>query len=401
MNRANIEHGAERDPEQVTGRANRRETMEDRWIERITRSFGRSPLQLNGVSESDAEVVAWRPREDSALAVTVDGIAEETEAGLYAEPHLLGWVAVMASLSDLAAVGAEPIGILLSEVLPREASDSWVSGLQGGIEEACASSGTFVLGGDLGFGPRSVITCCAIGWVERSRRLSRTGARPGDALYTTGPVGLGNAFALERLVLGSKDVRFRPFARLREGRVIAPLATACMDTSDGVLATLDQISRLNRVGFALEGEWRGALLPEVEAVARRAGLPAWALLAGQHGDFELVFTVPPTREEELHEAGAACGFYPLRIGRVVAHPEVSLIADGRRIAVDTVWLRDLAFCAGSDPSEYIAAVRRFCEDAASGDGGRKRSAPRGLQGRSWASAEASAEVRAEVNHVER
>ncbi|MGD8867883.1 MAG: AIR synthase related protein, partial [Gemmatimonadales bacterium] len=106
-------------------------------IERLAGTLPRSPLLLNGLCESDAELIRL-PGTDMALALTTDAIAEEIAAGLYNDPYLIGWMVVMVNASDLAAVGAEPLGILLNETLPGVVDPAYVERLQSGIRNALA-----------------------------------------------------------------------------------------------------------------------------------------------------------------------------------------------------------------------------------------------------------------------
>src|SRR5512140_1768490 len=121
--------------------------IENRFIEFLVRDLPRSPCQVNALQESDAELINI-PGTGSILAITTDSIIEEIETGLYSDPFLIGWMTVMVNASDLAAVGATPLGILLNETLPGELSEPFVSELQRGIKEACEVCGMPVLGGD-------------------------------------------------------------------------------------------------------------------------------------------------------------------------------------------------------------------------------------------------------------
>ena len=131
----------------------RRQAFEDGWVESLVRGFARSPCQLNRVHESDAELIRL-PGTDMVLAVTVDQIVEEVRAGLYDDPYLLGWMTVAASASDLAAVGAEPLGVLIGEVFPVDPAPGFVEGLQRGLSEASAAARLPVLGGTPPSAPR-------------------------------------------------------------------------------------------------------------------------------------------------------------------------------------------------------------------------------------------------------
>ena len=94
--------------------------LENAYIERLVRELPRSPLQLNRLQEADAELIRL-PGTTAVVALKTDAIVEEIETGLYADPWLLGWMAVTVNASDLAAVGAEPVGVLLNETLAPDA----------------------------------------------------------------------------------------------------------------------------------------------------------------------------------------------------------------------------------------------------------------------------------------
>ena len=261
-------------------------------IASLTRGFTRSPRQLNRLQESDAELL--RLDDGLTLALTTDTIAEEIASGLYADPWLAGWMLVMANFSDIAAVGAEPLGILIAETFPDGMDPEAIAGLQKGIQDACVACGSWVLGGDTNAGDRLLLTGTAVGTVRGAPALTRVGIFPGDSIYCTGPVGGGNAFAAARLAGEFRQPSYRPAARLREGQVLRGRASACMDTSDGLLTTLDQLGRLNDVGFELHVTGNALLGEETLAAAKALDVPAWLFLAGPHGEFELVFALSPS-----------------------------------------------------------------------------------------------------------
>ncbi|MBP1657895.1 MAG: hypothetical protein H6Q31_2496 [Bacteroidetes bacterium] len=154
---------------------------ENAAIASLAESFSRSPRQLNGLQESDAELI--RLNSGTILALTTDAIAEEIASGLYADPWLAGWMAVMVNFSDLAAVGAEPLGILIAETLPADISD------------ACIACESHVLGGDTNAGRVLHITGTAVGIITSGRPLTRVGIRPDDLIFSTGPLGEGRPSA--------------------------------------------------------------------------------------------------------------------------------------------------------------------------------------------------------------
>lgn len=326
-------------------------------IEKLTQQFRRSPLQVNSLQEADAEIIRLDNEGSVCLAVTTDSIVEEIASGLYDDPYLIGWMTVIANMSDLAAVGAIPLGILISEVLPEGIPEEWLAELQRGVENACEACGSFVLGGDTNTGGQLLLTGCAVGTTRRDRLLSRTGAHAGDRLYATRLLGIGNAFALEHFTNhedgSKKTISYQPYARLQEGQAIAGIASACMDTSDGALTTLDQLMRVNHVGFEIESDMDLILHPQAKLAAAGTGVPAWLMLAGQHGEFELIFTVSPENEMKMLETADRSNWQPLRLGRVIRNEEIRLPLNGRMTIVDTGRIRNLAAECGGDIRKYI------------------------------------------------
>lgn len=324
-------------------------------LERLAGGFERSPLQCNRRHESDAELI--RIPGAGILALTTDAIVEEIETNLYSDPYLIGWMTVTVNASDLAAVGAEPVGLLLNQTLTPELSADDLSLLQRAIRDASAAYRLPVLGGDTNVGSRLHMAACALGVVNDGEPLTRRGAAPGDRLFASGRLGRGAAYALLKLERSAGEaVSYQPRARLAEGRLLRRFASACMDTSDGVIPTLDELARLNHVGFTLDRVVEQVLHPEALAVARRAGLPAWLLLAGPHGEFELVFTVPEDRVTAFVDAAARIGWQPVALGGVTAERGLRRsLGDEWRI-LDTRRVRDLYADVNGDVRRYVAAL---------------------------------------------
>ncbi len=341
--------------------------LENQMIARVARAFRRSPDQVNRLNESDAEIVRLG-NSGLNLAVTTDSIVEEIASGLYDDPHMIGWMAATASFSDLAAVGAAPVGLLIAETLPPDLPDNFLSDMQQGIDEACRASGSFVLGGDTNAGTTLELTGCAVGIIIGEKVLSRVGCHPGDVLYCSGPLGSGNAFAMSRFVSARARYPFAPRARIREGQLIHGLASACMDSSDGALSTLDQLMRLNNFGFRLSSNWETALAPGAAEIAEHASIPTWLLLAGQHGEFELLFTVSPDREEELLRRAGTADWLPIRLGTVIPQLAISLEVYGATAEVDTAKIRNAAFTSQDNVEGYIQRLLNIDRQLQKGKG---------------------------------
>jgi thiamine-monophosphate kinase len=329
------------------------EIAENRLLSRWGELLGRAPGQLAGLHEADAELV---PLGDGGLlALTVDAVDEEVRAGLYRDPVTVGRIAAVAALSDLAAVGAEPLGLLLSVGLPRADRERLQEGVARGVREVCEAAGTFVLGGDTNEAVSLTVAATAAGLVPRDGVLTRVGAQPGDLVCLSGPVGAGAALAAAVLLAaddGGAEHAFRPWPRLREGRLLRGRASACMDTSDGLLATLDQLARLNGVAIRVTRPAEELLESGAAAVRTRLDLPAFAFLAGHHGEFELAFTVPGRRFAGLVRTAVRIGWKPLAIGCVEAGEGLFL---GSR-EIDGARLRNLLEEVGGDPLAYARAL---------------------------------------------
>jgi thiamine-monophosphate kinase len=297
------------------------------------------------------------PGTDAVLALKTDSIVEEIETGLYADPYLLGWMTVTVNASDLAAVGAEPVGLLLNETLPPDPDDRFLTELQRGIGDACVEYRLPVLGGDTNFSTHVQLGGFALGLVPDGRPVTRVGCHSGDLLYASGPLGIGAAYALAVLgteVSGAQRPQYRPRARIAEGIVLRPFASCCMDSSDGVLPTLDQLVRLNGVGFRIDSRLEDILDSSAQRVA--AGHAPWMLLAGPHGEFELLFTVPPARRAAFESAAAAASWKPLRLGVVTSETTICLPYEGASVPVDTARVRNLFASVAGNVAAYMRGL---------------------------------------------
>ena len=336
--------------------------IENSLIDSWVRHFTRTPRQFNKPHGADAELIEIPGDPPRYLAITIDTIAEEITMGVYQDPYTMGWVAVMACASDLAAVGADPLGLVISVSIESSRDRAFTQRLAQGMEDACRRLGLFILGGDTNTTPILSLSGCAIGLVPREHVMTRRGCRPGDEIFITGGVGKGNALGLVRSQ-GLPDSFFpeefyRPVARIAEGQILRRHTRCCMDSSDGLLATLDQLMRLNGVGFAIDCDWERMLAPEVLELCDRTSAPPWLMLAGPHGEFELVFTLSAAAADELVAQPEFAGAQPLRLGRVQEKPAVSLVLpSGRRIDVDMAPLRNLLHHVEGDLERYVREFR--------------------------------------------
>jgi thiamine-monophosphate kinase len=228
-------------------------------------------------------------------------------------PADLGWRASVATISDLAAMGADPWCLVVSVATPPDIATSEV--MVGAIE-AARLHGCPVVGGDLTSSPTAMVSVAALGTVPMGQAVTRSGARPGDAIVLTGPVG-GSAAGLEALrrqLVDDENVarHRRPVARLAMGQVARRFAASAMiDVSDGLSLDLHRLADASGVGFVIEG------FPVAAGATR-----AQALGGGE--DYELVITVADA--EALAMAFVDEGLSaPSVIGTIVADPAVRMV----------------------------------------------------------------------------
>jgi len=334
------------------------EILENKTINSWVRHFSRSPHQINSPHEADAELIKIEGNDSHFLAVTIDSVSEEISEGLYQDPFTMGWVTVMSNFSDLAAVGAEPLGIVISISLEATRDEHFREEIARGISAACEKLGVFVLGGDTNTGPNISLTGCAIGFVPRGKKMSRVGVKAGNAVFLSGHAGKGNAMGLVRMAkLPEKyfsERLYRPKARVKEAQVIRDYASSCMDTSDGLLITLDQLSRINNKGFVIEADWKTILAPEVFKFCKIVNIPEWFMTAGIHGEFELIFTIPSSKVNSFLQEAKSIDFNPIYLGHAKQKPALEYILPSKKkVEINMAPLRNLWASNGNDLNHLI------------------------------------------------
>jgi len=331
--------------------------IENQKINKLLSDFKRSPHQLNKPHESDAEIIKLN---DGLLAITTDSISEEILTGLYDDPYIIGWMIVTINISDIAAVGALPIGILISEIIPQDFGQEKIRELQKGISDACIMYKTFLLGGDTNEGESLVLTGTAIGIIQNKKIMSRLGCKSGDILYSSGKLGDGNAYAISKLISETNSfTKYKPLARIKEGRTISKYASCCMDTSDGLIATLDQLMRLNNAGFELNNNWQNVIDDDAIEYSKNLNLPPWILFAGQHGEFELIFTIPTEFKNAFLKETLKNELSPIELGRVISDREVKIPLYKELISINTAFIRNLPIEANGDINHYLKMLLEY------------------------------------------
>ena len=238
---------------------------------------------------------------DETLVLTHDMMVEGVHSLARQDEADVAWKLVATNLSDLAAKGAEPLGVLIGYMLGEDDA-RFVDGLG----EALAHYHVPLLGGDTtsGPGPRS-FGLTAIGRATFTPVPSRGGTRPGDTLYLTGPVGAAMiGFEALRDGTGADSTAYRrPIALLAQGQALAPHVSAMLDVSDGLLLDAFRMAQASGVTLAIER----AAVPLAAPEPRRDEALRWG------EDYQLLFTVragttlpfPAHRIGTAREPGAA------------------------------------------------------------------------------------------------
>ena len=231
--------------------------------------------------------------DDAAVAgdrvLTTDMLHETTDFPDGTTRYTAGWRAVGASLSDVAAMGADAAAAVAAYAAP-EFDREELTAFVGGASDVCEAVGAEYVGGDLDEHGEFTVATTALG--ETTDPVRRSGSTPGDRLCVTGTLGR-SAAALRLFRQGDTErandlFRFEP--RVAAGRAVAPHATAMMDSSDGLARSVHQLAAASDCGFAVES----AAVPVDDAVddvaANETDRRELGLFFGE--DFELVFTVP-------------------------------------------------------------------------------------------------------------
>jgi thiamine-monophosphate kinase len=272
------------------------------------------------------------------LLWTMDTLVEGVHFSLsYITLAQLGWKALAVNLSDIAAMGGEPLHALVSLGWPPERDLALALELAEGLAQAAREYGVAIIGGDTVASPGLVaVTITLTGIVPPRRMLRRAGARVGDLIYLTGELGEAAAGlqVLKRRPELDADLQaalvaahLAPKPQLVAGRLLAGqgLASAAIDTSDGVASDLYHLCLASGVGAAIPAA-AVPVSPRVLAAAPylQADPMRLALMGGE--DYQLLFTSPPHKAVRLHQAFAGVGLPPpLLLGEIVAGDRVSLI----------------------------------------------------------------------------
>jgi thiamine-monophosphate kinase len=299
-------------------------------IARIRREAERSGATLDGgIGIGDDCAVLRIPRGHEALVTTDFSLENVHFRRAWHPPESVGHRCLARGLSDIAAMGGEPLAAFLSLAVPKSLPQPWVDRFFRGLLKLAAKFKVGLAGGDTAQSPGGILAdIMVLGSVPKGEAVLRSGARPGEGIYVTGE--LGAAAAVLDLLYRRKKLRpedypdqfyLYPAPRVVMGRFLRRngLASAMIDISDGLSTDLGHVCEESGVGAEIEA----AAIPvaAIGGPARRVDL-GFALHGGE--DYELLFTAPGGRRVPSRIAGVAVR----RIGQITRRRGIFLKADG-------------------------------------------------------------------------
>jgi thiamine-monophosphate kinase len=304
-------------------------------IRRFFAEHDRGPGILLGVGD-DCALLA--PRRGQELAVSVDTMVCGTHFFEDQPADSIGHKALATALSDLAAMGAEPLGVLLALTLPG-VDEGWLSGFAEGMGALAEQLRVPLVGGDTTRGPLAV-SITVLGQVPTGSALRRDAARPGDLVVVSG--ALGGAFAGLRTEMERREVQhgppsgtdsrcqrfFRPEPRLALGKALRGRVRAAIDISDGLLADLGHVCAASGCGARLLAD----TLPKDPLLADWPSGAALAAALTGGDDYELLFAWPARQRPELRPLAAALDLPLTVIGEFTVGSGIEVLdADGHAV----------------------------------------------------------------------
>jgi len=279
----------------------------------------------------DAAIVSLPAGQE--LVVTTDAISAGVHFLGNEEPALIARKLLRCNLSDLAAKGAAPLAYFLNVMLPTDTTPEWVHGFADGLRQDQAEYSIHLAGGDTiaTKGP-ATFSMTALGVIPAGKMLRRCSARPGDIIVVSGTLGdsalglislrgaAGDEYLINRYLL--------PEPRLALGKKLLGLANASMDISDGLVQDLGHICEESKVGATI----RRPLLPLSKPAAAmiKNDEKLWDKIVGGGDDYELLFTVPASKKQEIGALAAKLDLPLTVIGEIIVGDSVQLLDENNK-----------------------------------------------------------------------
>lgn len=298
-----------------------------------------APLAGPGAFHLGDDAAVLTPTPGRQMVFTADAIISGVHFLVEDPPGDVALKLLAVNLSDLAAMGAEGVGYLITTAWPRDLDEAWIAAFAKGLAEGQAAYSVALLGGDtVATGGPLSLTLTAIGELPSNSALRRNGARAGDRLYVSGRIGdagVGLGILRDGLMGGAVADRQRAVERYRRpkpqlalGRSLRGLASACIDISDGLVADMAHLSEQSAARMVVELH-RVPISPLANLIGGAKG----AIVAGD--DYELLFAAAPENETHLLAAAREVDAAVSCIGQVEDGQGVHIIDQlGNAVIVD-------------------------------------------------------------------
>jgi len=271
------------------------------------------------------------------LLITTDMISQKTHIPKEMTPYQLGWFIVAINLSDIAAKGGLPIGMVLNFGLPKNVSEGFLKQLAKGANTCATTFNTNIIGGDMKETTEINLSGTAIGQVKKDEFMPRKGIQSGDILAVTGTLGKAGAgyYSLndKSHQKNYSKLLFEPIPKIKEARELAKLkcVTSCMDISDGLSSSLYQLQKLNNLSFEIRLE--NVPISEELFILQKSQkiIPAYTALHFG-GDYELLVTIPHEKFQLAVDSLKKIGKKLTAIGKATKEKNITIIdKDGKKI----------------------------------------------------------------------
>ena len=277
-------------------------------IERLSKRVKEKEGVMKGIGDDTAVL---ENGEDYTLITTDMLVSGDHFRRDWHTPYQIGWKSMIVNVSDIAAMGGLPEYGLISIALPDDVDVEYMEGIFDGMIDAAEKYDFTIIGGDTTHGDLLVINVVLIGSVEKENLTLRGDAEVGDLIGVTGDIGKSWA-GLELLLQdkeGYTDFYLKPDCNLSKARKLAPYVNAMIDVSDGLASEVNHICEESGVGAIVEKE-KVPISERTKEAGRILGKDPmfWALSGGE--DFELVFTIPENKLDEIKEVN------PIIVGKI-------------------------------------------------------------------------------------
>ena len=264
------------------------------------------------------------------LLISTDMITKKTHIPKKMTPWQIGWFIVAINISDIAAKGGKPIGMVLSIGIPKDTTEDFFKKIIKGAENCSKKYGFTISGGDTKENTELTISGTIFGTVKKENFMPRKGCKPGDIVVVTGNLGKAGAgyYAIQKNIENKKIIEelLEPKPRLKEGIVLASkkIISSSMDISDGLSSSLYQLKKINNVGFKIYKN-KIPISKKINNFSKKNSYDIYKSALHYGGDYELLITMPKKHFKKLEESIKNIDSKITEIGIVTKEKNIKII----------------------------------------------------------------------------